>query len=606
MRLDFKRLEIHSFMSFEDETFDFDAHPGMTLIRGRNNDLPNNETNGAGKSTVFAALVYTLFGETQSRIKKNENVVNKFADDKDMRLVLTFDVDGAGYKVIRGLNRGKLSYLELYSEEDNITKSSIAETQTYIEEEVIRCDLSIFLRTILLTSKQTYNFYDLKKSDKKEFVEKLFDISVFGDMYQAIHRDVLDCDKEILSRQNKLLVLNRSDEDYKARMAQYDKERKAKLVSIDESISSARASYEKLRKSNVETNSEESEKLETAVNKINDAKRKLNVSIRELEAKNAKIELAIHKLNASKASKQQSIDRHAGIMKRLCDECKPVFAEYCGISDFEREIAEITEKVAELVKSSDANDTKRAELSDKIAKFDEKLSAAEDKIRKLTEKYNKANRELILLESKISSLESDKAKTERESNPYVDLYENNAKSIADENAKLDELSSRYRYLRFAEGVVSQETLRKFIISDLIGLLNNKIKTYLMKLGAKYTVVFDSDMNYDFVTDGGSYEFGNFSAGEAMRVMVATSFAFRDFMSIRNGLNANILILDEYFDSAISAACVESILGILKEYVRDYKQNIYCISHRTEVSMENFDSVIEIQKTNDISRIAYIQ
>lgn len=169
---------------------------------------------------------------------------------------------------------------------------------------------------------------------------------------------------------------------------------------------------------------------------------------------------------------------------------------------------------------------------------------------------------------------------------------------------LDKLEKSHRYLKFAEGIVSQETLRKFIISDLIGLLNNKIKTYLTRLGAKYTVVFDSDMDYEFVTSGGPCEFGNFSMGEAKRIMIATSFAFRDFMSIRNGLTSNILVLDEYFDSALSASCVESIIQILKEYVRDYKQGVYCISHRTEVSVENFDSVILVHKTNDISRIEY--
>lgn len=605
MRLDFKRIEIHSFMSFEDESFDFSAHPGMVLVRGRNNDLPNDETNGSGKTAVFNSLVYALFGETQGKIKKNENVVNKFARDKDMRLVLTFSVDGAEYKVVRGLNKGKQSYLELYNGGQQITKSSIAETQTYIENEVIRCDLPIFLRTILLTSKQTYNFYDLKKSDKKEFVEKLFDISVFGDMYQAIHRDVLDCDREILSRQNKLLVMNRTEDDYKARMAKYDEDRKNRLSAIDESISSTKASFERLRSLNVKNNSEEAGKLEAAVDKIGQAKAKLVAAVRELDSKNSKIELAIHKLNASKDAKRQAVEKHAGIMKRLCDDCRPVFAEYCGISGFESEISEIAGKVAALVQSSGANDAKKSQISDKIRLLDERLASEEKKIRLLTEEYNRTNRELAVLESRISSLERDRNRTETEVNPYVDLYEKNAKDITEENKRLDELSIRHRYLKFAEGVVSQETLRKFIISDLIGLLNNKIKTYLTKLGAKYTVVFDADMNYDFVTEGGSYEFGNFSMGEAMRIMIATSFAFRDFMSIRNGLNANILILDEYFDSAISASCVESILGVLREYVKDYNQSIYCISHRKEVSADSFDSVIEVQKTNNISRIAYV-
>jgi DNA repair exonuclease SbcCD ATPase subunit len=604
MRLDFKKIEIHSFMSFEDEVFEFDARKGMVLVRGRNNDLPD-EVNGSGKSNLWGALTYVLFGQVQDRIKKNENIVNRFVADRDMRVALTLYADGKPYKVVRGLNKGKTSYLELYSGDDDVTKSTIAETQDFLEKEIIRCDLSIFLRTILLTSKQTYNFYELKKADKKEFVEKLFDISVFGDMYQAIHRDTLDCDKAILARQNKLLVLNRSNEDYSARMAQYDADRKKKLSDLDKTISNTKCSYEKLKASGITINAEEKAKLESAAEKINTAKRKLNSSAADVNTQLSKIELAIHKLNSSKESKQAAIDKQSSIMAKLCEDCRPVFAEHCGIAGYGKEISEINEKLAKLASASTAELSKKSEISDKLKKLDEKLELVENKITELTSEYNKASRELMLLESRINSMETDRKKTETETNPYAELYNNNIKNIETENAALDAETEKCRYLKFAENVVSQETLRKFIISDLIGLLNNKIKTYLTKLGSKYTVVFDSDMDYEFITEGGVYEFGNFSAGEQMRIMMATSFAFRDFMSIRNGLNANILVLDEYFDSAISSSCVERVLSLLKEYAEDCNQTIYCISHRSEVSTESFDSVMEIQKTNNISRILYI-
>lgn len=48
MKLNFRRLEMRNFMSFEQESFDFGGRPEMVLVRGRNNDLPN-ETNGSGK-----------------------------------------------------------------------------------------------------------------------------------------------------------------------------------------------------------------------------------------------------------------------------------------------------------------------------------------------------------------------------------------------------------------------------------------------------------------------------------------------------------------------------------------------------------------------------
>ena len=39
----------------------------------------------------------------------------------------------------------------------------------------------------------------LKKADKKDFIDKLFDISMFESMYKLIHKDVLVLEKESLA-----------------------------------------------------------------------------------------------------------------------------------------------------------------------------------------------------------------------------------------------------------------------------------------------------------------------------------------------------------------------------------------------------------------------
>lgn len=51
MRITFKKVEIHNFMSFADEVFNFEDNVGMNLICGKNNDIAGNghSTNGCGK-----------------------------------------------------------------------------------------------------------------------------------------------------------------------------------------------------------------------------------------------------------------------------------------------------------------------------------------------------------------------------------------------------------------------------------------------------------------------------------------------------------------------------------------------------------------------------
>ena len=135
------------------------------------------------------------------------------------------------------------------------------------------------------------------------------------------------------------------------------------------------------------------------------------------------------------------------------------------------------------------------------------------------------------------------------------------------------------------------------------LLNNRIKMYLTRLGASYCVKFDEDMDHQFVTDKGTWEFNNFSAGGRMRIMIATSFAFRDFMQLRNGITSNILVLDEYFDSAISSKCIDNVMEILRDYAAQAGQNVFVVSHRSEMNPDAFDRTILVEKTDNISRIS---
>lgn len=156
MQITFKTIELNNFMSFDSESFDFSSCTGMNLVHGKNNDIPNSK-NGVGKSQLYLSILYALFGQLQTKIK-NENLINRYAKKRDMGVVLVFNVDGQEYKIRRSVSKGKNSNLELFSFDSktsdyvDITKSTIAETQSFIENDIIHCDITIFLRTILLTA----------------------------------------------------------------------------------------------------------------------------------------------------------------------------------------------------------------------------------------------------------------------------------------------------------------------------------------------------------------------------------------------------------------------------------------------------------------------
>lgn len=605
MDIVFKKIEMHNFMAFKDEAVNFTELKGMNLVQGKNNDIPSSK-NGVGKSNLGMSLLYALFGQLQSKIK-NENIINRYSGSKDMDVALSLSVDGNGYKIKRGITNGKNSYLQLIEEKDgqavDITKSTIAETQDFIEKDVLHCDITLFLRTMLLTSDQSYNFYLLKKADKKAFVEKMFDIGVFEEMHKLMHRDVLNLDKDSIACQNRILVLNKNLDSYKVKKSSYESSLESKKTSIISCLKSLSEKLAKLKNAEVHPDEDAVKAAEDEISKLQDKYFEINDSLQSICKKSSQIELGMHKLNESKQANKKMISKHSDIYGKLCDKCKDVFSSHYSLDKMSEEISSIDAKLAALGKAKESIDAQVTEAEASKAETKKSIDISKAKLRTLTEDARRYNEEFAALNASMQEQENMLNQVNSSKNPYDELIDGCNEDIKAETESLSKIDIKSRYLKFAESIVSQDTLRKFIIKDLIVLLNNKIKTYLTKLGAKYYVEFDEDMNYEFITSKGTFEWSNFSAGERMRIMIATSFAFRDFMSIRNGLNSNILFLDEYFDSAIDSLCVESIISILKDYAKDKNQDIFVISHRSEVSVEQFDRVILVEKTDNIAHIS---
>ena len=65
VRVKVKKIDIHNFLSFEDEEWDFDNTSRLVLVKGVNKDTEStlgNTSNGSGKSAWSHALMYALFG----------------------------------------------------------------------------------------------------------------------------------------------------------------------------------------------------------------------------------------------------------------------------------------------------------------------------------------------------------------------------------------------------------------------------------------------------------------------------------------------------------------------------------------------------------------
>ena len=604
MRLIFEKIEIHNFMSFSDEVFIFDEYDGMIRIKGKNYDIPN-QLNGSGKSNLSNALVYGLFGELPFKLK-NENVSNRYIQDKSTYVSVYFKNDNIGYKITSGL-KGRQAYCELYQLQnegyENITRSTIAETRKFIENEILHCDMNLFMRTIYLNSDENYNFYKLKQVDRKEFIDKLFDISIFGDIFNLIHKDKLKIDKEIAILQNRLMILNNSSDEYKTKSENFLQEKEKKIETLNTKIVEYKNNYELSKKNITEKNNdliqkcqEKIKKLEDAIADINTKKQKNNLIISESK-------LNIKRMDSQINDRQKIIEKHSAIKQKLCDDCKDILSKHYNLDKYQAEIDKMIGKQTEEKEKIEEKNNENINSEKKIDDYKSKLLQLSKKLMEINSKYENEQKTIRNLELSINSLETQLENIKNQENPYLNLFDENMKNIKNESEKLNVLIDDYKYIEFSELIVSQDNLKKFIIKDLIGLLNNKIKYYLHKLGTNCEIIFDEEMKYDFVTPSKSgVEFNNFSKGEQARISIATCFAFRDFLSTRSNISSNIFILDEFFDSNVDPLALENTIGILNDFINNNKQKIFIVSHRSEICDDIFDNIIMIEKKNNISKI----
>lgn len=609
MKIIFRKVEIHNFMSYGDEVFEFDKHRGLNLICGKNLDIPGSK-NGVGKSTISNALVYGLYGQLPFKLK-NENIFNRYLTDKNVRVCVYFDVGKKKYKVCSGLRSGKQSYCNLYEfdskgNEKDITKSTMAETRGYMEKNILHCDLNLFMRTIVLNSDPNYNFYNLKHVDKKEFIDKLFDITVFGDMYNLIHRDVLRLEKEITAHQNQLIILNKNSDEYKQKIENFDTSKNSQIDNLTAELDKNRKELDKKTKSVVKRNTELISKCQLGIEKLENEISKLSKTIMGIDSTVGDLLGNTRRNRTSITDMQKLIDKHHDIKEKLCDDCKDIFSKHYYLDKYEEQIKKLKETILSDGEKIKEEETRKSELESTQKKYYDNKTKLAEKLKQLNSDYEKSQRELRNFELQVNSLATKLDNLKKAKNPYVELSNENSDKITEVNTKLSEIVDKYKYVKFSENIVNQDNLKKFIIKDLVVLLNNRIKYYLHKLGANYDIIFDEEMEYDFITQNKTgAEFHNFSSGEQARISISTCFAFRDFLSRRSNISSNILILDEFIDSNVDSLAIENTIEILKDFIKHEKQNIYLVSHRKEVDNNVFDNIIQVEKKDNISHIRYL-
>lgn len=212
-------LEMYGFMTYKNKTFiDF------TKLYDSKIFLISGDT-GSGKTSIFDAISFALFGEIQREGFVNNDIRSDFLSGEDNKTYvdLKFEVDGNIYRIIRvpkqiakktraNVNVGHS--VELYKYENNeeiLLSDGVKETEKLINE-IIGLNNDQLNRVMILAQGEFSKFLKSSSDDKAELLSKIFRTYIYKDIEDLLKEKSRDSKKNLDNISKNLKVEIRKNE----------------------------------------------------------------------------------------------------------------------------------------------------------------------------------------------------------------------------------------------------------------------------------------------------------------------------------------------------------------------------------------------------------
>lgn len=558
---------------------------GLTLILGENLDVGGvNSRNGVGKSTILQAVSFGLFGVPLSNIKK-DNLVNSI-NAKNMVVTVEFERDGKKFKVERGR---KPQFIRYYVDDGLVNTPDTDESQgdsknTQHEIDKVLGFTHDMFRHIVAMNTYTEPFLKLRPGDQRAIIEELLGITQISQRADLLKEQVKDSKDAIKSEEFRIKAvletnqqIQRTINDLEAKSRSWNTERARR-------IEAAKSQLEGLQNLNIDAEIEA---------------HKLIVDFKTLNTEIVRARKDARRLNGDMTTKSTQYERKLGQLASAQDHKCHACGQDIHDDSHEQQVAKLQAEV-QAIEQELTSIAVEAEAAQTLV---DELQAALDSIgdepittyATLEQAYEHRNT--------INNLLETITREEGNINPYSDqittLKESGIQPVSYED--LNEMQSLLKHQDFLLKLLTSKDsfIRKKIIDKNINHLNHRLNFYLEKLGLPHEVKFKSDLSVEINLLGRDFDFEQLSRGEMNRVILSTSWAFRDVWESLNQ-PVNLMFVDEMLDSGLDQQGGEAALELLKRMARERGKNIFLISHKEEL-IGRVGKVLKVKKENSFTK-----
>jgi DNA repair exonuclease SbcCD ATPase subunit len=589
----FNKVKIQNFLSVGNEPVIINFKTGLHIITGVNKDKEDRR-NGVGKSTIADAVYFAVFGETLRDVKK-EHIVNsttKKGCAVELEIQVRNHTETVDIKIVRTIEPSKCY---IYINGEDKTLDSISSTNNYIRT-LLSCTPEIFQNCVIMTINNTVPFMAKKKQEKREFIENIFNLSIFSEALVYLKSDLSEKRK---TYEIELAKYEENDRSLKRQEKQHHElsiERERKKTLLEERKKTNITDISKLQKAAEDMIIESTEIIQKSVEDLSSGIQKIDNIVQELTQKRAEHGASVQQIN--KQLKQigtneyncpvclRTIDSHD--KQHIEDEkqkLKILITEHVqGVESYDKQIADYRLKRNKI-------ESKISELKTNIHKTELKLQEKKNlsaRIKQLTEILLTIDNDIKEINNTFSGIDIN-----------LDEQREDLKRIQNNNIIL---KNELTVIEAAKFVFSEEGVKSIVIKKILQLFNNKLAYYLKKMDANCTCTFNEYFEEEIKDIKGKLcSYFNFSGAERKNIDLACLFTFMDMRRLQGDVCFNFSIYDELFDSSLDERGVELVIGIINERVEQFKECIMVISHRKESIKAATGDVIFLEKKNNLTR-----
>ena len=494
MDLIFKKLSVSGFKSFQFEsTLVFPKKSqGFYFLTGENKQSPLLGRNGAGKSSVWEALIWALYGKT-SRGLKASSVVN-WDDENDVCCVkLKMEVGGILYELTRTQSPNSLS-LQDFKADNNTTVRQVD------VDELLGIDFECFLQSVVIGQFSQF-FFDYTPRDKLQLFQRVMGLERWVEhsdtakvVRDEVHESVVARVASIKGSDNVLAAFADLMKNMQKDSANFLNEKGEKVKAIrhelglkTSTLGDLNFELEKL----LEASNFSAEKLEKKASKlrirVDDCKRKTAGCEREIQT--AEIEI-------------EQVEKEVKRFKKCQGKC-PYCNQEVTAKHLKIELERVKDSLSKLDNVHTSFVRKKQLLLDSevaavanVREAEQEISDIEFRQHQVSEKANSYRLSIKFAEKELKETQKRLQEAEAEENPYDPICSSYKKKIKVEEELVLTKRNGLRNLRKEEAmcdfwVKGFKDLRLWLIRECLTEYEIEVNNSLLQLGLEdWSVAFD--------------------------------------------------------------------------------------------------------------------